>query len=39
MIKIIMIVFICLLLNNCTSYKNYKQQQQIIEKQKTWLNI
>ena len=42
MIKIIMIVFIFLLLNNCASYKYYKnnkQQKQIIEKQKTWLNI
>ena len=42
MIKIIMIVFICLLLNNCASYKNYKnneQQKQIMEKQKSWLNI
>ena len=37
-----MIVFIFLLLNNCASYKYYKnnkQQKQIMEKQKTWLNI
>ena len=34
-----MIVLMCLLLNNCTSYKNYKQQQQLIETKKTWLNI
>ena len=42
MIRIIMIVFICLLLNNCASYKNYKnneQQKQIMEKQNSWLNI
>ena len=49
MIKIIMIVSMLLLLNNCAGYgfyKNYKgnklykeQQKQLIEKQQSWLNI
>jgi hypothetical protein len=49
MIKIIMIVSMLLLLNNCAGYgfyKNYKgnklyekQQKQLIETKKTWLNI
>tara|TARA_R100000687_G_C6422881_1_gene151869 strand:- start:413 stop:553 length:141 start_codon:yes stop_codon:yes gene_type:complete len=46
MTRIIMIVFICLLLNNCASYKYYKnnqlqkeQQKQLIETKKSWLNI
>jgi len=46
MIKIIMIVLMCLLLNNCASYKLYKniqlqkeQQKKLIETKKTWLNI
>ena len=41
-----MIVFIFLLLNNCASYKLYKniqlqkeQQKKLIETKKTWLNI
>jgi len=49
MIKIIMIVSMLLLLNNCSGYgfyKNYKenkllkeQQKQLIETRKSWLNI
>ena len=49
MIKIIMIVSMLLLLNNCAGYefyKNYKgnklykeQQKQLIETRKSWLNI
>jgi hypothetical protein len=49
MIKIIMIVSMLFLLNNCAGYefyKNYKgnklykeQQKQLIETKKTWLNI
>jgi len=49
MTRIIMIVSMLLLLNNCAGYgfyKNYKgnklykeQQKQLIEKQKTWLNV
>jgi len=49
MIKIIMIVSMLLFLNNCAGYvfyKNYKgnklykkQQKQLIETKKTWLNI
>ena len=48
-IKIIMIVSMLLLLNNCAGYgfyKNYKgnkllkeQQKKLIETKKTWLNI
>ena len=48
-IKIIMIVSMLLLLNNCAGYgfyKNYKgnklykeQQKQLIETRKSWLNI
>ena len=46
MIKIIMIVSMLFLLNNCASYKLYKniqlqkeQQKKLIETKKTWLNI
>ena len=46
MTKIIKIVFMLLLLNNCASYKHYKniqlqkeQQKKLIETKKTWLNI